>query len=129
MKVIKLKDIIDTERDVDGGNWRSQRIVVEKDNMGYSLHDTHARAETETHLWYKHHLESVYVIEGEGEIETLKDGKIWPVKKNECYVLDKHDEHLLRAKTDMRAICVFNPPTTGKEIHDEDGSYALPKYQ
>ncbi|ALA52556.1 ectoine synthase [Shouchella clausii] len=128
MKVVKLADIIGTNRDVDGGNWRSQRIVVESDCMGYSLHDTQIKAGTETHLWYKYHLESVYVIEGEGEVETVKDGKVWPVKQYECYVLDKNDEHLLRAKTDMRMVCVFNPPVTGEEVHDEDGAYPLPEH-
>jgi L-ectoine synthase len=27
--------------------------------------------------------------------------------------------------THMRMVCVFNPPITGKEVHDETGAYAL----
>lgn len=42
------------------------------------------------------------------------------------YALDKHDKHILRANDKpMIMACVFNPPVTGKEVHQEDGSYAL----
>lgn len=43
------------------------------------------------------------------------------------YVLDRHDAHILRAtKSDLRFICIFTPALTGREVRDEDGSYALP---
>ncbi|MEK9767238.1 MAG: ectoine synthase, partial [Thalassolituus sp.] len=32
---------------------------------------------------------------------------------------------LLRASKDMQMACVFNPPLNGKEVHDENGVYAL----
>ena len=43
------------------------------------------------------------------------------------YILDKHDEHYLRAYQDKEMVmaCVFNPPITGKETHDENGVYPL----
>ncbi|MFC5713256.1 ectoine synthase [Thalassorhabdus alkalitolerans] len=123
MKVVKLEDIIGTEQEVDNGNWVSRRLVLKKDNMGYSVHDTIIRAGTETHIHYKNHLETVYCIEGKGEVETLADNKIWPIEAGSVYVLDKHDEHLLRAEQDMRMVCVFNPPISGREVHDENGVY------
>ncbi|NEU31870.1 ectoine synthase [bacterium LRH843] len=125
MKVVTLKDVIGTEHDVETDTWNSRRLLVKKDGMGYSVTDTIIKAGTETHIWYQNHLEAVYCIEGEGEVETLKDNKIWPIKANELYALDQHDEHLLRAKTDMRMVCVFNPPLTGKEVHDENGVYPV----
>lgn len=125
MKVVKLEDIIGTENEVKGENWTSRRLLLKKDGMGYSVHDTIIKAGTETHIWYQNHLEAVYCIEGEGEVETLADGKIWPIKAGSIYALDKHDEHLLRGHTDMRMVCVFNPPITGKETHDENGVYPL----
>lgn len=125
MKVISLSDVIGSEQHVDDGNWESRRLILKKDGMGYSVHDTIIRAGTETHIWYKNHLESVYCIEGEGEVITLKDNKVWPIKKDDLYALDEHDEHLLRAKTDMRMVCVFNPPVSGKEVHDENGVYPV----
>ena len=58
-------------------------------------------------------------------METLADGKIWPIKAGDIYLLDQHDEHLLRGKEKgMTVACVFTPPITGNEVHQEDGSYA-----
>ncbi|QKS71253.1 ectoine synthase [Paenalkalicoccus suaedae] len=125
MKVVKLEDIIGSEQEVKGENWTSRRLLLKKDGMGYSVHDTVIKAGTETHIWYQNHLEAVYCIEGDGEVETIADGKVWPIKANEIYALDKNDEHLLRANTDMRMVCVFNPPITGKETHNEEGAYEI----
>ncbi|MFG6118795.1 ectoine synthase [Thalassobacillus sp. B23F22_16] len=125
MKTVKLQDVIDSENHVKADTWESRRLVLKKDGMGYSVHDTVIKAGTETHIWYQNHLESVYCIEGEGEVETVKDGKVWPIEKDTIYVLDQHDEHYLRAKSDMRMVCVFNPPITGQETHDENGVYPI----
>ena len=125
MLVKKLQDIIGTEDDVKGETWNSRRILLRKDGMGFSLHDTIIYAGTESYFWYANHLEAVYCIEGEGEVETLADGKVYPIKPGTVYALNDHDKHHLRAKTDMRMVCVFNPPVTGKETHDENGVYPL----
>jgi len=127
MFVRSLEEVKGTDREVDGGNWISRRLVLKDDGMGYSVHDTVIREGTETHIHYKNHLESVYLIEGEGEVETIADGKIWPVKAGEIYVLDKNDEHYLRANkgTHMRMVCVFNPAISGREVHDEHGVYPV----
>ena len=126
MKIVKLEDVINSENNVDGGNWISRRLLLKKDGMGFSLHDTIIKAGTETHIWYQNHLEAVYCIEGDGEVETLKDGKVYQIRPGTVYALDEHDEHLLRGgKEDMRLVCVFNPPITGKEVHDENGVYPV----
>lgn len=125
MKVVKLEDVIGTEQEVKADNWVSRRLILKKDGMGYSVHDTIIKAGTETHIWYQNHLEAVYCIEGEGEVETLSDNKVYPITANTLYALDKNDEHLLRAKVDMRMVCVFNPPITGNETHDENGVYPI----
>ena len=41
------------------------------------------------------------------------------------YGLDKHDKHAVIAETDLRLICAFYPPVTGREVHDENGVYPL----
>jgi L-ectoine synthase len=64
-------------------------------------------------------------MSGEGEIETCDDGKVYQIRPGTLYILDKHDKHLLRATKDMQMACVFNPPLNGKEVHDENGVYAL----
>lgn len=125
MIVRTLEEVIGTENEVKSDNWVSRRLLLKDDNMGFSYHDTIIYAGTETHIWYKNHLEAVYCVGGEGEIETVSDGKVYPIKDGTMYALDKNDEHYLRATKDMRMICVFNPPLTGRETHDKDGVYPL----
>ena len=125
MIVRTLEEIIGTENEVKADNWVSRRLLLKDDNMGFSYHDTIIYAGTGTHIWYKNHLEAVYCVGGEGEIETVSDGKVYPIKDGTMYALDKNDEHYLRATKDMRMICVFNPPLTGRETHDKDGVYPL----
>ncbi|KAA0875177.1 ectoine synthase [Nitrincola tapanii] len=125
MIVRKLKDCEASERRVVAANWESTRMLLKEDQMGFSFHITTIYAGTETHIWYQNHLESVYCMSGEGEIETLADGRIYPIEPGVLYILDQHDEHLLRAKSEMKMACVFNPPLTGKEVHDDRGVYPL----
>jgi L-ectoine synthase len=125
MIVKHLNDIIGTKDDVDTETWNSRRLLLKKDGMGFSMHDTIIKAGTETTIWYKNHVEAVYCIEGEGEIEVVKDGTVYPIQPGTLYALDGHEKHYLRAKSDMRMVCVFNPPLTGQEVHDEEGVYPI----
>jgi len=125
MIVRSLEDIAGTDRDVDTPNWNARRLLLRRDGMGFSLHDTVIREGTETHMCYRNHLEAVYCVEGEGTIETVADGKVYPIAPGTVYALDQHDEHILRAKSRMRMVCVFNPPVSGDEVHDETGAYPL----
>lgn len=127
MIVKTLEEIIGTDDHVDEQNWESRRFILKRDGMGFSVHDTIIRAGTESTFWYKYHQEAVYCIEGEGEIEDVTNGKVYPIKPGTLYALDGHEKHHLRAKTDMRMVCVFNPPCTGREVHDEEGAYRLPE--
>jgi L-ectoine synthase len=127
MIVRKLEEIIGSDREVhaENGNWVSRRFVLNDDAAGFSFHETIIKAGTETHIWYKHHIEAVYCVAGDGEIEDLKTGAVHPIKDGTLYLLNDNDEHLLRGgSADMRLICAFNPPVTGREMHDEDGAYA-----
>lgn len=125
MIVRRLEDLYGTERDVDNGNWVSRRFLLARDGCGFSLNETTIRAGTETYMWYKHHLEAVYCVGGSGTIEDLADGTVYPVTDGTIYVLNGHEKHVLRAESDMRMVCVFTPPLTGREVHDEEGIYPL----
>ncbi len=125
MIVRDLKEIIGSERDVHGDTWNSRRLVLADDKMGFSLHDTLIHAGTETTMGYVNHLEAVYCVEGEGEIVVLPDGPTYPIHPGTMYALDAHDRHCLKAKTQLRMICVFNPPLHGQEVHDEHGAYPI----
>ncbi|HAS09560.1 MAG TPA: L-ectoine synthase, partial [Acidimicrobiaceae bacterium] len=113
MIVRTLQDIVGTDRDVDGGNWSSRRLSLAEDGMGFSMHDTILRAGTETHMWYKNHLEGVYCIEGKATLEDKATGEVHEITPGTIYLLNDHDRHVLRVEEDLRVICTFNPPVTG----------------
>ena len=127
MIVRTLDEVLKSDRDVESSNWASRRFLLKKDGMGFTLTETTIYEGTESLIWYKHHLEACYCIEGEGEVEVLEpEPKTYPIRPGTLYALDKHDKHILRAKTRMRLVCVFNPPLTGREVHDAKGAYAPP---
>lgn len=121
MIVKNLSDIENSKRDVSWGNGKSRRFLVEEDRMGYSLTDTIINPGTCSLLEYKNHLECCYCIEGEGEVETVSDGKKHALKPGTMYALDRNDAHYLKAHSTLRLICVFNPPLKGDEVHSLDG--------
>ncbi|KFI34750.1 L-ectoine synthase, partial [Peptococcaceae bacterium SCADC1_2_3] len=112
MIIKNLEEVIGTENDVGAKNWQSRRFLLKKDGMGFSFHDTIIWVGTETLIWYKHHVEAVYCIEGEGEIELTGEDIVYPLKPGTMYALNGHEKHYLRAKSNMRLVCVFNPPCT-----------------
>lgn len=131
MIVRTLQEMDKTERCVEdpNGNWESIRLLLKDDNMGFSFHITTIYEGAEFQMHYINHLESVYCISGEGEVETLDDERIvnrkYPIKPGTIYILDKNDKHVLRAFKEMKMACVFNPPVTGNEVHNAEGAYEL----
>ncbi|WP_007025600.1 MULTISPECIES: ectoine synthase [Saccharomonospora] len=125
MIVRNLDEITDTEADIQEPNWRSKRIVLAKDRAGFSVHETTLYAGTVNDFWYANHIEAVFIVEGEGEVTDKATGETHQLRPGSLYLLDQHDKHQVRPKTDMRTVCVFNPPITGREVHDENGVYPL----
>lgn len=123
MIVRYLEERVGTTHDVDTPTWNSRRLLLKEDGVGFSLHDTLIKAGTETMIWYKHHIEAVYCIEGEGEIELFETKEKFQIREGMLYVLNGHEKHLLRGTTEMRMVCIFNPPCTGQEIHNKEGVY------
>ena len=125
MIVRTIGNITDTEADIKTENWRSKRIVLAKEKVGFSVHETTLYAGTVNQFWYPNHVEAVFVVEGEGEITDLATGRIHQLAPGSLYLLNDHDKHEVRPRTEMRTVCVFNPPITGREVHDESGVYPL----
>jgi len=125
MIVRKLEEMYGTDREVDAPNWTSRRLLLKGDQMGFSLHDTTIRPGTSTEMHYQNHLEAVYCIEGKGSVKLLDSGEEFPIEAGTVYALDKHDRHLLTAETQLRMVCVFNPPLVGPESHDANGVYPV----
>jgi L-ectoine synthase len=110
---------------VKQANWTSERLLLKKDNMGFSFHITTLMANSEIKLHYKNHLESVYCIRGEGSIIDIKNSLEYQINPGTIYALNHNDEHIVKAKTEMELACVFNPPCVGNEKHAKDGSYSI----
>jgi len=127
MIVRNLSEANQTNRRIKSpdGNWESTRLLLKEDKMGFSFHITTINKGADFQMHYQNHLESVYCISGEGEVETLADGNKYSIKAGSIYILDKHDKHILRATEEMSMACVFNPPLNGKEVHNAEGAYEL----
>ncbi|WP_324755115.1 ectoine synthase [Roseovarius sp. Pro17] len=126
MIIKTLADTLGTADHLKGDAFESRRILLARDGLGYSFHDTLIRAGSIQRLEYKNHIEANYCIEGEGEVEEVATGRTWSLRPGTMYVLDRHDAHVIRAGTDLRLLCVFTPALTGTETHDGGGSYDLP---
>lgn len=125
MIVRTLEDAEKTGRRVVTKGWESTRLLLKNDNMGFSFHITTIYAGAELPMHYRNHLEAVYCLTGEGEVEAMEDARIYRIEPGTIYILNNHDQHILRAFTEMKMACVFNPPLNGKEVHDESGAYPL----
>lgn len=125
MIVRDLNEAKNTRRNVQSEGWHSVRLLLKDDGMGFSFHITTIYAGAELPMHYRNHLESVYCVAGEGAIEDVATGEVHPIRPGVMYALDKNDRHVLRAATEMTMACVFNPPLTGLEVHDESGAYPL----
>ena len=123
MIIRHLADTRASERNVKSKGWESARLLLKDEGMGFSFHITTLYAGEELKMHYKNHLESVFVMSGEGTIEDLATGAVHELTPGTLYALDQHDRHILRPRTEMVTACVFNPPVTGREVHDESGAY------
>jgi L-ectoine synthase len=123
--VRSLAEVTDTDDDIKTPNWRSKRVVLARNQVGFSVHETTLYAGTVNDFWYANHVEAVFVTEGEGELLDKETGITYQLGPGSLYLLDGHEHHQLRPRTEMKTVCVFNPPVTGREVHDENGVYPL----
>jgi L-ectoine synthase len=113
-----LDEVEGSDRDVAGEGWRSRRLLLRRDGLGFSLHDTTVAAGTD--------LEACYLLAGEADLTDLATGERHELRPGSMYALDQHDRHTLRVTSDLHLVCVFNPALTGGETHDADGSFPPP---
>src|SRR5262249_58665986 len=88
--VRSLDDITGTDRDVETPTWRSRRLVLAGEKVGFSLHETVLYAGTETTMWYANHIEAVLCVEGEGELTNEETGEKHRIVPGTMYLLDGH---------------------------------------
>lgn len=127
MRVIRIKDIAGTDREVQcpHGGFTSYRALLSRDGMGFTVNKTVIPVGPKQFWHYKNHLEACYCIAGRGVLTNFKTGEAFTIEPDVMYVLDLHDPHFFQALEEVVLISVFNPPLTGFEVHDEDGSYRI----
>jgi len=123
MLIRNLTKIRASEANVVSDGWESARLLLKDDGMGFSMHVTTLHAGAELKMHYQNHLEAVLILKGTGTIEDLAIGKTHKLQPGVLYALNEHDRHIVRPQTDILTVCVFNPPVTGREVHDENGAY------
>jgi L-ectoine synthase len=123
MKVRTIEEIKYTDRHVHGEGFESLRLLLAKDGMGFSVHKTIIPPGPPRHWHYTHHLEACYCIQGMGTLTNLTTGAKYTIRPDTIYILDNHDDHTFQAQSEVVLISIFNPPVTGREIHNADGSY------
>ena len=124
MIVRDFHELKNTDKAVSDARWTSVRMLLAQDGMGFSFHITTLEAGSEHQFHYKNHFESVYCISGKGSITDVATGKTHEIRPGVMYALDQHDKHIVRAEEELVMACCFNPPVTGTEVHQADGSYA-----
>ncbi|TQK27068.1 ectoine synthase [Arthrobacter sp. SLBN-53] len=127
MIVRTTAEITGTERDVAAGAWRSKRIILAGDGVGFSFHETVIESDSVSEFHYQHHVEAVWVIEGRGTLTNLETGEDHHLGPGTMYLLDGHERHRVTCADRLRMLCVFNPPVTGSEVHDATGAYPAPQ--
>ena len=80
MIVRTTDDITGTERDVSDGTWRSKRIILADDAVGFSFHETTIQAGSVNEFHYQYHVEAVWLVEGSGLLTNLETGEEHPLK-------------------------------------------------
>lgn len=128
MKVINVKELQES-RQVRFHSGVSHRILLEEDGMGYTMTKTVIEPGKRVFQHYKHHLETCYCVSGNATLTNAATGEEFHIGPDITYVLDKNDPHYFEAHEETVLICTFNPPLTGREIHQEDGSYSLPSFR
>jgi len=123
MLIRTLRETRASDRNVLSDGWESARLLLKDDGMGFSMHVTTLHAGAQLRMHYTNHLEAVLVLKGRGTIEDLASGETHALRAGTLYALDSHDRHILRPETEMLTVCVFNPPVSGREVHDESGAY------
>jgi quercetin dioxygenase-like cupin family protein len=125
MKIIDINTLPE-DRKVKFHAGVSNRILLDSDNMGYTMTKTVIQPDAgKVFQHYKNHLETCYCVSGRATLTNALTGEEFEIKPDVTYVLDKNDPHYFEAHEETVLICTFNPPLTGQEIHQEDGSYAI----
>jgi L-ectoine synthase len=114
----EITTVAGTEHDVHGAGWRSRRLITANDGLVYSFHFTEIDEGARLEFEYASHRETVYCVEGRGNVEDVSTGKVVELGPGNLYSVGPGEPHIFTAKTAMRLVCVFDPPLQGSEEAD-----------
>lgn len=118
MIIRSVREIVGTARDVHGDGWKSRRLVLSDEDIGYSVHETTLEAGVSLSFEYQHHRETVYCVSGEGQVEDLASGRTASLAPGGLYSAGIGEPHRITTSTEMRLLCIFTPPLAGIEEAD-----------
>ena len=118
MFVRNVKDILGTERDVIGNGWKSRRLILARDGLNYSVHETTLEANLTLRFSYSAHRETVYCIAGEGSVQNIATGETASLRPGSIYSVGIGDDHEVKTLSVMKLLCIFDPPLEGQEEAD-----------
>lgn len=125
MKVISINEL-PAERKVEFHAGVSNRLLLAEDGAGYTMTKTVISPTAgKVFQHYKNHHETCYCVSGHATLTNSETGEEFEITPDVTYILDKNDPHYFEAHEETVLICTFNPPLTGKETHQEDGSYSI----
>lgn len=111
------------EKVLGNGKIISLRMLTAADRLGFSLSDVRIKANTVLDLWYKYHWEANQVLHGCLQVTDLNLNDKHTLKAGDVYCVGPSDKHRLSTQTGVHLLSIFNPPLSGQETHDQDGSY------
>lgn len=113
-----VQDILGTERDVAGKGWRSRRLILARDGLKYSVHETTLDAGATLRFTYAAHRETIYCVAGTGTVQNASSGELWPLHPGCIYSVGIGDDHIVATRSEMKLLCIFDPPLEGREEAD-----------
>ena len=76
-------------------------------------------------VYYKHHLEICYCLEGEATLIDLPTNTEHSIRPGSLWAAPDHQPFRFIAHQATRLVCVFSPALVGSEVNDADGSFPL----
>ena len=108
---------------ISHGKATAVRPLTKSDGVGFSMSEARGGKVGHSDLWYKNHWEANLVLAGSLDVIDKNSGEKFTLGQGDVYCVGPDDPHQLVAQTDVELLCIFNPPLTGKEVHDSDGAY------
>ncbi len=129
MIIVDKRGLEGGARDASGPGWRSLRLLVRSDGMGFSMTETTVMPGAVLSLQYLNHVEACYCVGGRAVVVERATGLRHVIEPGVLYAPDAHDAHEVRVEGNeaLQLICVFSPALEGTEVHGPDGSYPAPE--